>query len=211
MKKRILSILLALVMLFCLLPMTALADEEAAFDLHLRDPETGDPPGEAYVANDYGYSVAWYTLGVESATTTWTYVGEDEAEHTIAYPQTMKPETVYTVHIELTLKTGYTFSDPPKITLMGAEPEFEVWYPSDPRHVVIRHTYPATAPRTPIEKVAVTATEPLCGASVDSTVECEYHVPYTVQHGEWSCSTSTLLDSSEVFEAGETYTLTVFL
>ena len=53
MKKRILSILLAAVLLVCLLPMTALADTEVeAFNLVLMPPETGYYPSEARAAED---------------------------------------------------------------------------------------------------------------------------------------------------------------
>ncbi len=213
MKKRILSVFLALVMLVCLLPMTVLADTEVeAFNLVLREPETGYTPGEAYAAPDeYSYSTSWLSLHVQSAVTTWTYLDEYNLEQTIAYPETMKPETVYTAHIKLTLNSGYVFADPPQITLMKEPVELETWDAGEPWHVTIKKTYPATAPRTPIEKVAVTAVEPLCEAYVDQNVECEYADPYTVDIAVWYDSANMILSSTDKFKAGETYRLIVGL
>ncbi len=213
MKKRILSVLLAMVMLACLLPMTALADTEVeAFNLVLMPPETGHYPPEAYAGEDeYSYSTSWLSLHVQFAETTWTYLDEYNVEHAIAYPETMKPETVYTAHIKLTLYSGYKFANPPKLTLMKQPVELETWDTAEPWHVTIKKTFPATEPLQPIEKVAVTATEPLYGANINDTVECEYHEPYTVDYAVWYNSAYVMQTSLDKYVAGETYTLTVGL
>ena len=213
MKKRILSILLALVMLVCLLPMTALAGTEVdAFNLVVRDPETGYTPVEAYSAPDeYSYSVSWSSLHVSSAATSWTYLDEYNLEQVIAYPETFKPETVYTIHVTLQLSYGYEFADPPQITINGTAAELEVWSTYDPTYVVLKRTFAPTAPLSPIEKVSVTATEPLCGANINETVECDYIEPYVVDTAEWYNSAFLLQTSIDTYTAGETYTLVVNL
>ena len=212
MRKRILSILLTVIMLVCLLPMTALADEEVeAFNLVLMPPKTGYYPSEASAAEDeYHYSTSWLSLHVQNAKTVWTYLDEYNVEQTIAYPEVMKPETVYTVRITLELYTGYKFADPPQITLMKETPDFEEWDPTQPWRVVIKKTYPATAPLDPIKKVSVTAEEPLYGGNANNYATAEYAEPYTVDAATWYNGLHVMMAPMEVFY-DQTYTLTVRL
>ncbi len=212
MKKRILSILLAAVLLVCLLPMTALADTEVeAFNLVLMPPETGYYPSEARAAEDeYHYSTSWLSLHVQNATTVWSYLDEYNVEQTIAYPEIMKPETVYTVRITLELYTGYKFSDPPQITLMKETPDFAEWDPAQPWRVVIKKTYPATAPLDPIEKAAVTAVVPVYCDNANNYAACDSAEPYTVAGATWYNSLHLALAPMETFY-DQTYTLTVTL
>ena len=211
-RKRILSILLTVIMLVCLLPMTALADEEVeAFNLVLMPPQTGYYPPEACAAEDeYHYSTSWLSLHVQNAKTVWTYLDEYNVEQTIAYPKVMKPETVYTVRITLELYTGYKFSDPPQITLMKETPDFEEWDPAQPWRVVIKKTYSATAPLEPIEKVAVTTVPPVYGGNANNYADCDYAEPYTVESAVWYNSLHIALAPMETFY-DQTYTLTVTL
>ncbi len=213
MKKRILTMLLAAVMLTCLLPMTALADTEIEpFNLVLRAPETGYTPGEAYAAKDeYSYSTPWSSLHVYSAETTWTYVNEADVTCTVAAEELMKPETEYTAHIKLILVSGYVFGDLTQFTLMQEPVEVESWDPVQPWVLTIKKTYPPTAPLTPVEKVELTATAPLYGKHIDETVDCPYHYPYTIDQAAWYDSSDMLLTAADSFLAGETYTLTVSL
>ncbi len=212
MRKRILSILLTVIMLVCLLPMTALADEEVeAFNLVLMPPQTGYYPPEASAAEDeYHYFTSWLSLHVQNAKTVWTYLDEYNVEQTIAYPEVMKPETVYTVRITLELYTGYKFTNPPQITLMKETPDFEEWDPAQPWRVVIKKTYPATEPLEPIEKVAVTTVQPVYGGNANNYADCDYAEPYTVAGAVWYNSLHMALAPMETFY-DQTYTLTVTL
>ena len=148
---------------------------------------------------------------MSSAITKWTYLDEYNVEQTIVYPETFKPETAYTVHITLQLSSGYEFADPPQVTINGTAPEYEVWSTYDTTYVILRRTFPATEPLAPITKVAVTGTEPLCGAYADDTVTCEYIEPYTIENAYFHDIYYNTLTSSDKFAAGETYTLVVDL
>ncbi len=183
-----------------------------AMDLYVRAPETGDTPGTVYAQNSLGYSVQWYTVGVnkDEVKTEWKYLDESNVEQTLAPTDVFKPNTVYTVYITLKpiySSTTYYFGDPPKITFDGEE----VTYASkSANQVVIKKEFPATEARRDIEKLQFAVDEPLFGETPDETVELTAG-PAKVISVLWKDDKDHPLTASDTFQADTTYTLTVRL
>ena len=200
---------------YYLTPLTTVSQ----LNMKIEEPAAGKAmPYKASGDYQNGYSVSSYTSGTYSNGVQWT----DGSVYTSEYPvgSTFERGKSYAVFIKVVIsQKGFVFADENSMTatINGVN---AMCYQSAENEFIVYHTY--TIDKITVTKAPITVTEPRPGQTPDYSVKsigtgCAVQTGYSVaasgiKNGiAWMHDGGTAMKDGEKFEAGQKYTVLVFI